>query len=150
MFEGKVGTQIFETGLLAISRTLSTQKAFEVCCTDWFDQMVAKARFLRRRLIPLLTVAGHGDQSDGVPLGSPSNFLGEFVAAHPRHGNVRENQDGLVLFNHRQGFGSARRCAYLLPPGSQDRGDRLSGRPHIVHNQDAVGWKRFRLVRQIV
>ena len=57
---------------------------------------------------------------------------------------------GLFLFNHRQGFRSARCRAYLLPLRSQHYGDEHSGRPHIVHNQDAMGWERSRLIRQIV
>ena len=82
--------------------------------TTWLLKPASVASFL----VALLAIAGYGDQPDVVPFGSPPNRPGEFVAGHLRHGDVRQDQLGLFLFNHRQGFRSARCGTHVLP---QDR-----------------------------
>ncbi len=111
------------------------------------DHVPVESRFLRQQFVALLTIAGYGDQEDVVPLRSSPNLMGEFVAGHFRHGDVRQDQLGLLLFDHRQGFRSTGCRAHVLLPRSAERSDDVGGRPQFVHNRDSMGWKGSHLVR---
>ena len=91
--------------------------------TRWSLKPASFAAFLSL----VLTVAGHGDQPDVVPLWSPPNLLGEFVAGHLGHGDVREISTRAFPVQSSPRLPLHSRCAYLLPLRSQKCGDYQGG-----------------------